>query len=77
MLHSNFLHLVTSSQTALVTQWYYITALRYGLTLHVCASPLGLMGREPARQTSEPSSNPNWDATVHPVCETFNVMRVV
>ncbi len=41
------------------------------------AGPLGLMGREPARQTSEPGSNPSWDATVHPVCETFNVMHVV
>ncbi len=41
------------------------------------AGPLGLMGREPGRQTSEPGSNPSWDATVHPVCETFNVMHVV
>ncbi len=41
------------------------------------AGLLGLMGREPARQTSEPGSNPNWDATVHPVYEIFNVMRVV
>ncbi len=41
------------------------------------AGPLGLMGREPARQTSEPGSNTSWDATVHPVCETFNVMHVV
>ncbi len=39
--------------------------------------PLGLMGGEPARQTSEPGSNPSWDATVHPVCKTFNVMHVV
>ncbi len=39
---------------------------------------LGLnKGREPARQTGEPGSNPSWDATVHPVFETFNVMRVV
>ncbi len=37
----------------------------------------GLMGSEPARQTSEPGSNPSWDAAVHPVCETFNVMHVV
>ncbi len=28
-LRSNFLYLVTSWQTALVTQWYYITMLRY------------------------------------------------
>ncbi len=41
------------------------------------AGPLGLMGREPAHQNSEPGSNPSWDATVHPVCETFNVMHVV
>ncbi len=41
------------------------------------AGLLGLMGREPARQTSEPGSNPSWNATVHPVCETFNVMHVV
>ncbi len=40
------------------------------------ASLLGLMGREPARPTSKPSSNPSWDATVHPVCETFDVMCV-
>ncbi len=38
---------------------------------------LGLAGRELARQTSEPSSNPSWDATVHPVCETFNLIRVI
>ncbi len=43
----------------------------------VLAGPLGLMGREPARQTSELGSNPSWDATVHPVWETFNVMHVV
>ncbi len=41
------------------------------------AGPLGLMGRELARQTSEPDSNPSWNATGHPVCETFNVVRVV
>ncbi len=41
------------------------------------AGPLGLMGRELARQTSEPGSNPSWDAAVHLVCETFNVMHVV
>ncbi len=40
-------------------------------------SLLGLMGRELARQTSEPDSNPGWDGTVHPVCETFNLMRVL
>ncbi len=39
------------------------------------AGPLGLMSREPARYTSEPGSNHSWDATVHPVCETFNVMH--
>ncbi len=33
------------------------------------------MVRELACQTSKPGSNPSWDATVHPVCETFNVMR--
>ncbi len=37
---------------------------------------LGLMGREPACQTSKPHLNHRWDATVHPVCETLNVMRV-
>ncbi len=35
------------------------------------------MGREPGRQTSEHSLNPSWDATVHPVCETFNVVHVI
>ncbi len=47
---------------------------------HLCFTgygPLGLMGREPAHQTSEPGSNSSWDATVPPVCETFNVMHVV
>ncbi len=39
------------------------------------AGPPGLMGIEPARQTSKPDSNPSWDTTVHPICETFNVMR--
>ncbi len=39
------------------------------------ANPLGSMGREPACQTSKSGSNPIWDATVHPGCETFNVMR--
>ncbi len=33
------------------------------------------MGTQLAWQTSEPSSNPSWDAVVYPVCETFNVMR--
>ncbi len=42
--------------------------------LNVCcnvgaASPLGLMGREPARQTSEPGSNSSRDATVHQFAE--------
>ncbi len=41
------------------------------------AGQLGLMGRELAHQTSKPVSNPSWDATVHSVCETFNVMHVV
>ncbi len=41
------------------------------------AGLLGLMGRELARQTGEPGSNPSRDATVHTVCETFNVMREV
>ncbi len=41
------------------------------------AGPLGLMGREPAHQTCKPGSNPSWDATVHPVCETLIVMYVV
>ncbi len=41
------------------------------------AGPLGSMGREPAHQTSEPGSNPSWDAAVHPVCKKFNVMHVV
>ncbi len=35
------------------------------------------MGRELARQTSKLGSNPSWDTMVHPVCETFNGMRVV
>ncbi len=35
------------------------------------ACPLGLMGREPACQISKRGSNPSWDSTVHPVCETF------
>ncbi len=35
-LRSNFLHFVTQSQTALVTQWYYAMVLLYGLMLHVC-----------------------------------------
>ncbi len=35
-LRSNFLHLVTSSQTAFVTQWCYIMALHSCVTLHVC-----------------------------------------
>ncbi len=48
----------------------------YGFRL-LLPSPLGLMGREPARQTSEPGSNTSWDTTVHPVYETFNVMHVV
>ncbi len=43
----------------------------------ILAGPLGLMGRQLARQTSEPSSNPSGDATVHSVCEIFNVMCVV
>ncbi len=46
-------------------------------TSMIIAGLLGLMGREPAHQTSKPSSNHSWDATVHPVCETFNVMHVV
>ncbi len=29
---------------------------------------LGLVGREPARRTSEPGLNPSWDATARPVC---------
>ncbi len=41
------------------------------------AGLFGLMGREPACQTSESGSNPCWNATVHPVCETFNVMHVI
>ncbi len=41
------------------------------------AGPLGLMGRELARQTSEPGSNLSWNALVHPVCKTFNGMCVV
>ncbi len=39
------------------------------------ARPLGLIGREPAHQTSEPGLTSSWDATVHPVCETFNVLH--
>ncbi len=41
------------------------------------AGTLGLMGREPARQTSKDGLNPIWDTMVHLVCETFNGMRVV
>ncbi len=41
------------------------------------AGPLDLMGRELVHQTSEPGSIPSWDTTVHPLCETFNVMHVV
>ncbi len=41
------------------------------------SQPAWLNGKELARQTSEPGSNPSWDTTVHPVCETFNVMHVV
>ncbi len=52
--------------------WKIFLPFRYSI-----AGPLGLMGREPARQNSEPGSNPSCDATGHPVCETFNVMRVV
>ncbi len=33
----------------------------------ILAGLLGLMDRELARQTSEPGSNPSWDATVHSV----------
>ncbi len=33
-------------------------------------------GTESAHQTSKPSSNPSWDATVQHICVTFNVMRV-
>ncbi len=56
-------------------QFSYLWPMRFpSLVIH---GPLGLMGTELARQTSEPGSNPSWDATVHPVCETFNVMHVV
>ncbi len=41
------------------------------------AGPLGLMGRELTRQTNKSASNPGWNAMVHPVCEIFNVVRVV
>ncbi len=47
------------------------------LKWHCGSRPAWLMGREPARHISVLSSNPSWDATVHPLCETFNVMRVV
>ncbi len=46
-------------------------------SLNLAAGPLGLMAREPACQTSEPGFNPSWYITVHPVCDTFNVMIVV
>ncbi len=59
------------------TQLYDVWKWGNRLTLKLNASLLGLMGREPAHQTSEPGSNPSWDAMVHPVCETFSVMRVV
>ncbi len=32
---------------------------------------------EPVPQTSKPGSNPSWNATAHPVYETFNVMYVI
>ncbi len=51
--------------------------MKHGNSKYKVASLLGLMGRELARQTSEPGSNPSCDAMVHPVCETFNVMHVV
>ncbi len=41
------------------------------------AGRLGLVGRELGHWTNEPGSNPIWDATVHPECKTFNVMRVI
>ncbi len=50
---------------------FFLTTFFYNV------GPLGLTGREPARQTNEPSLNPSRDATVHPVYETFNVMCVV
>ncbi len=49
----------------------------YIQSLLKAAGLLGLMDRKPACQTSKPGSNLSWDTTVHPVCETFNVMRVV
>ncbi len=41
------------------------------------ASLLGLVGRQLAHWTSEPDSNPRWDALAHPVCKTFNVICVI
>ncbi len=37
--------------------------------------PAWLNGRELARETNEPGSNTSQDASVHLVCETFNVMH--
>ncbi len=61
----------------LLDSWLYLMAIH--ITIHYCslyAGLLGFVGREPARQTSRPGSNPSWDVTACPVCETFNVMRV-
>ncbi len=33
--------------------------------------PLGLVGRKPARQTIELSSNPSWYATAHPLMTPY------
>ncbi len=44
------------------------------------AGPLGVMGRELARQTSKPSSNPSWDATVHPTLfseELYPIFKII
>ncbi len=49
-LYSYFLHLVTLSRTALVTQRGYITALYYSVTLHVCTYLYVLLKRKEKKQ---------------------------
>ncbi len=55
----------------LVDLWTYFSWVYYEILFGL----LGLVGREPVCQISKPSSNPSWNGTAHPVCETFNVMR--
>ncbi len=72
--------LYTSIEICIVIKFYAVPgvkAIKIHKLLVKCASSLSLVGRERVCQTNEPGSNPDWDATVHPVCETFNVMRVI